>query len=63
MVWEREAFIDALRRVCVCVCGVEGWGGGGGDRECIKKGSSSLIPSSSERKGLVSKTGRSPPQL
>lgn len=60
MVWEREAVIDALRRVCVCVCGVEGWGG---DRECIKKGSSSLIPSSSERKGLVSKTGRGPPQL
>lgn len=28
MVWEREAFIDALRRVCVCVCGMEGWGGG-----------------------------------
>lgn len=62
MVWECEAVIDALRRVCVCVCGVEGWGGGG-DRECIKKGSSSLIPSSSERKGLVSKTGRGPPQL
>lgn len=41
------------------------WNGGvgGGDRECIKKGSSSLIPSSSERKGLVSKTGRGPPQL
>lgn len=27
MVWEREAVIDALRRVCVCVCGVEGGGG------------------------------------
>lgn len=30
MVWECEAVIDALRRVCVCVCGVESGGGWGG---------------------------------
>lgn len=61
MLLEHEAMIDALRGEAGreregCVWSMVGQG-------CIKKGSGSLIPSSSERKGLVSKTGRGPTQL
>lgn len=48
MVFEHKAVLDALKR--------EGVEHGGMKEERIKRGSSSLIPSSSDRKRLVSKT-------
>lgn len=48
MVFEHKAVLNALKK--------EGMEHGGMNEACFKRGSSSLIPSSSDRKWLVSKT-------